>query len=164
MPKINYFSVGSPQLVHLLDPIHVGCMRLVHVVCTLCTLSLVAALTKLLHTTSHCTWVVKCSAWCMLSLNRRSKCMLITRSRSHRLNLKLFLNGKQLERVKHFKYLGLWISDDLSWSYPTTLKQFVPRPGACLASSIVFSHPIVMPTLFCLYIRHTFFPSLTMPL
>ena len=37
---------------------------------------------------------------------------------------------------------------------PTTLKQFAPRPGACLASSIVFSHPIVMPTLFCLYIRH----------
>ena len=53
MPKINYFSVGSPQLVHLLDPIHVGCMRLVHVVCTLCTLSLVAALTKLLHVLTH---------------------------------------------------------------------------------------------------------------
>ena len=50
MPKINYFSVGSPQLVHLLDPIYSGCMRLVHVVCTLRTLSLVAALTKLLHT------------------------------------------------------------------------------------------------------------------
>ena len=43
--------------------------------------------------------------------------MLITRSRSHRLNLEIFLNGKQLERVKHFNYLGLWISDDLSWSY-----------------------------------------------
>ena len=50
MPKINYFSVGSPQLVHLLDPIYAGWTRLVHVVCTLCTLSLVAALTKLLHT------------------------------------------------------------------------------------------------------------------
>ena len=45
IPKINYFSVGSPQLVHLLDPIPAGCTRLVH---TLCTLSLVAALTKLL--------------------------------------------------------------------------------------------------------------------
>ena len=58
----------------------------------------------------------------------------------------IFLNGKHLERVKHLKYLSLWISDDLSWSY--TLKRFAPRPGACLASSIVFSHPIVMPTLF----------------
>ena len=40
---------------------------------------------------------------------------------------------------------------------PTTLKQFAPRPGACLPSSIVSSHPIVMPTLFWLYIS---FPSL----
>ena len=90
----------------------------------------------------------------------KSKCMLISRSCSHRLNLYFFLKGKQLEQVKHFMYLSLWISDDLSW-----LKQFAPMPGACLASSIVFSHPIVMPTLFCLYIGlgHTSFPSLTMP-
>ena len=44
---------GSPQLVHLLDPIHTGCTRLVHVVCTLCTLSLVAVLTKLHSHTAH---------------------------------------------------------------------------------------------------------------
>ena len=79
MPKINYFSVGLPQLVYLLDPIYAGWTRLVHVVCTLCTLSLVAALTKLLHTPpfSHCTWVVKCSAWCMLSLNRRTASLVL---------------------------------------------------------------------------------------
>ena len=40
---------------------------------------------------------------------------------------------------------------------PTTLKQFPPRPGAWLPSSIVSPHPIVMPTLFWLYIS---FPSL----
>ena len=47
----------------------------------------------------------------------KSKCMLISRSHSHQLNFVIFWNGKQLDQVKHFKYLGLWISDDLSWSY-----------------------------------------------
>ena len=47
----------------------------------------------------------------------KSKCMLISRRRSHRLNFVIFLNGKQVEQVKDFKYLCLWISDDLFWSY-----------------------------------------------
>ena len=52
-----------------------------------------------------------------LSINEvKSKCMLISRSRSRQLNFAILLNGRALECVKHFKYLGLWISDDLSWS------------------------------------------------
>ena len=53
-----------------------------------------------------------------LSVNEvKSKCMLISRSRSRQLNFAILVNGKPLECVKHFKYLGLWISHDLSWSY-----------------------------------------------
>ena len=28
----------------------------------------------------------------------------------------LYVNGLQIEEVKHFKYLGMWISSDLTWS------------------------------------------------
>ena len=41
--------------------------------------------------------------------------MFISRSRSFNFP-PLFLNGSKLEKVSHFKYLGVWISDDLSWS------------------------------------------------
>ena len=38
-------------------------------------------------------------------------------SHSHSFNfLPLLLNGSKLEKVSHFKYLGVWISDDLSWA------------------------------------------------
>ena len=42
--------------------------------------------------------------------------MLISRSRQHPPCPPIHLDGTPLEQVHHFKYLGVWISDDLTWS------------------------------------------------
>jgi len=48
-----------------------------------------------------------------LSLNvSKSKLMFITRSRSHQCPL-ILLQGARLEQVHHFKYLGVWLSDEV---------------------------------------------------
>ena len=46
----------------------------------------------------------------------KSKSMCITRRRSSMLSFTILVNGSPLEKVKCFKYLGLWITDDLTWS------------------------------------------------
>ena len=53
-----------------------------------------------------------------LSFNTaKTKCMLITRKRKRPFSsFSLYLNGLTIERVSSYKYLGFWISDDLSWS------------------------------------------------
>ena len=53
-----------------------------------------------------------------LDLNpAKTKFMLITRSSALFKNCPSFyLNGQLIERVHYFKYLGIWFSDDLSWS------------------------------------------------
>ena len=42
--------------------------------------------------------------------------MLISRSRSSKLSFTILVNSSPLEKVKCFKYLALWITDDLNWS------------------------------------------------
>jgi len=53
-----------------------------------------------------------------LTINtNKTKFMLI--SRRHKLPKNfppLYLNNVQIESVSHFKYFGVWISDDLTWS------------------------------------------------
>ena len=52
-----------------------------------------------------------------LTLNvSKTKYMLISRSRQHPPCPPIHLDGVPLEQVHHFKYLGVWISDDLTWS------------------------------------------------
>ena len=46
----------------------------------------------------------------------KAKSMCITRSHSSKLRFAILVNGSPLEKVKCFKYLGLWITDDLTWS------------------------------------------------
>ena len=46
----------------------------------------------------------------------KSKSMCISRRRSSMLSFTILFNGSPLEKVKCFKYLGLWITDDLTWS------------------------------------------------
>ena len=51
-----------------------------------------------------------------LTLNaNKTKFMLISRIRELQCQ-SFLLNGIQIERVRHFKYLGIWLSDDLTWS------------------------------------------------
>ena len=53
-----------------------------------------------------------------LTINtNKTKFMLISPRRKLPKNFPpLYLNNVQIERVSHFKYLGVWISDDLRWS------------------------------------------------
>ena len=46
----------------------------------------------------------------------KSKLMCISRSRSSKLRFTILVKGSPLEKVKRFKYLGSWITDDLTWS------------------------------------------------
>ena len=51
-----------------------------------------------------------------LTLNaNKTKVMLISRNRKSQCP-SFSLNGIQIEKVRHFKYLGIWLSDDLTWS------------------------------------------------
>ena len=55
-----------------------------------------------------------------LSLNcNKTKYMLISRSRPgscNYFNSPIYVYNIQIERVHQYKYLGVWISDDLTWS------------------------------------------------
>ena len=44
----------------------------------------------------------------------KAKSMCITSSHSSKLRFTILVNGSPLEKVKCFKYLGLWITDDLT--------------------------------------------------
>ena len=52
-----------------------------------------------------------------LSLNiNKTKFMPISRSKQYSQCPQILLDGAQLEQVFHFKYLGVWLSADLTWS------------------------------------------------
>ena len=52
-----------------------------------------------------------------LQLNpAKTKFMLISRCTNPQACPTLLLDGTQIERVYHFKYLGIWLAADLTWS------------------------------------------------
>ena len=50
-----------------------------------------------------------------LSLNLSKTCYMIFSNKTSA-DLNLCLNGKNIERVSHFKYLGVIIDEELKWS------------------------------------------------
>ncbi len=68
--------------------------------------------------------ILKLSAWCSTSnlfLNMSKTKQLIIDFRKHRLEpAPLHIHGDRAERVSTFKFLGVQISEDLSWTRNTT--------------------------------------------
>ena len=53
----------------------------------------------------------------LLNLNiQKSKQMIITRKKHPVPSVIMILNGKPLELVSSYRYLGVWITSDLSWT------------------------------------------------
>ena len=48
--------------------------------------------------------------------NNKTKFMVISRSKHYSQCPHILLAGIEFEQVSHFKYLGVWISADLTWS------------------------------------------------
>ena len=71
------------------------------------------------------------------------------------------LNGIQIEKVRHFKYLGIWVSDDLTWS--KHIESICCKAQRLLGYiCIAPSPPTVLLSLFCTYINLKFFLYLNM--
>ena len=51
-----------------------------------------------------------------LSLNPQKTKLIILSCSGQKSHPVLLLNGAELERVSHFNYLGIWVSDDLTWN------------------------------------------------
>lgn len=82
---------------------------------------------------------------------------MISRSCSHQFNFVIILNGKPLKCLKHFKYLELWISNDLSWFTPRDQAHAWLHPSLVfffVCFLFCFSHPIVMPLYYSNPILH----------
>ena len=81
MPKTNYFSVGSPQCICQIPFMLAACIW-----CMLSVLCVHYLQWQHSHSCcklSHCTWVLKCSAWCMLRLNRSEQSWFVFKKPSH---------------------------------------------------------------------------------
>lgn len=62
-------------------------------------------------------------------------------------NGKWFYNGMDIETVSRFKYLGVWISPSLNWSYHLSMKSAEARAAMGISWKNVFDNPDVEVTI-----------------
>ena len=97
-----------------------------------------------------------------LHLNvRKCKTMLISRKRTRLEAPPLLVNGHTLEQVECFKYLGLLLTSDLSWS--PHIETACSRQGNCWVWYIVASQNIQVLTPCYIYMNAWFDLILSMP-
>ena len=97
-----------------------------------------------------------------LTLNaNKTKFMLISRlKRSHCPSFSL--SGIQTEKVRHFKYLAIWLSDDLTWS--KHIESVCCKARRLLGYIyIALSPPTVLLSLFCTYIKSFLYLNMVGP-
>ena len=95
--------------------------------------------------------------WTVVTLNaNKTKFMLISRNRKSQ-HPPLLLNGTQMEKVNHFKYLGIWLSADLTLS--KHIDSVCCKVQRLLGYIYIALSPFtVFLSLFCIYIKPKFFP------
>ena len=91
----------------------------------------------------------------------KTKCMVIFRGSCNYFNFPIYVNNNQIERIHQYKYLGVWISDDLTWT--KHIESICNRSRRYWATSSEHFLHTAPRTLFSIYTRLRYYPSWSMP-